>query len=241
MDSALFRLYFVLKSGTDLSNGVNIIKGSNDEFIFDEDGVPRTLKFTEGNYGTSAFISEINLQLEAMGSEVKASLFDGKLKLAFDSVGYRTIDNVRGNARELMFKLEGRDSFIGEYYQVGANGGQHLQIDNALMSTGKLRMNTLYLETRKSCTKSLVRLDGAIGKLSAERSKIGAISNRLEHIIKINDLTAENLQSAETKISDINMAKAMIELSRENILGDVFMSIKSQMIRGSEGVLQLLK
>ena len=81
----------------------------------------------------------------------------------------------------------------------------------------------------------------SIGILSAQRSRIGAISNRLENIIKVNDLTSENLQNAESKISDVDMARAMMELSRENILSDVLVSMKSQAINNSERILHLLK
>jgi flagellin len=64
---------------------------------------------------------------------------------------------------------------------------------------------------------SLDILDSAIKKVSEERGKLGAIQNRLEHTIANLDNTAENLQTAESNICDIDMVAEMVNYSKNNI------------------------
>lgn len=87
----------------------------------------------------------------------------------------------------------------------------------------------------------LLRVDRAIASLSKSRSYLGAVSNRLDHAY-LNDLnTAENLQSAESRIRDEDMAAGMVSLARDNILEQAGVSMLAQANRMSEGILQLLR
>lgn len=225
----------------DLSSGIEIVAGQNEKFIFDENGVPRELTFPAKTYDKDEFLAEVNLQLTALGSEVIASYSEGKLKLSFDTVGYNTIDNIRGNGRELFFNIEERDGLDGPYYQVGANTGETLKIDKPMVSVGLLHMNMARIDDSKAAEKTLRRVDKAIGILSQKRGYIGAIDNRLEHIINNNENYAVQLQDAESRISDLDMAKAMAEMIKEKLLGDVSLNIQAQSKVNAAKVLEFLK
>lgn len=225
----------------DLSSGIEIVAGQNEKFIFDENGVPRELTFPAKTYDKDEFLAEVNLQLTALGSEVIASYSEGKLKLSFDTVGYNTIDNIRGNGRELFFNIEERDGLDGPYYQVGANTGETLKIDKPPVSVGLLHMNMARIDDSKAAEKTLRRVDKAIGILSQKRGYIGAIDNRLEHIINNNENYAVQLQDAESRISDLDMAKAMAEMIKEKLLGDVSLNIQAQSKVNAAKVLEFLK
>ena len=87
---------------------------------------------------------------------------------------------------------------------------------------------------------SLNLLDGAINSVSIERSKLGAIQNRLEHAYESVTNTAENLTAAESRIRDTDMAKEMMKFTKQNILMQAAQSMLSQATQQPQGILQLL-
>jgi flagellin len=80
----------------------------------------------------------------------------------------------------------------------------------------------------------------AIETVSAERSKLGAMQNRLEHTIKNLDTSAENLQAAESRIRDVDMAKEMMEFTKQNILMQAATAMLAQANMAPQTVLKLL-
>ena len=87
----------------------------------------------------------------------------------------------------------------------------------------------------------LFRSDVAIEKISAQRSGLGAVQNRLEHTIASTDNTAENLQAAESRIRDIDMAKEMMNLTKLNVLQQASQSMLAQANQAPQQVLSILK
>ena len=88
---------------------------------------------------------------------------------------------------------------------------------------------------------AIASLDTAIGVVSESRSDLGAVQNRLEHTIANADNTAENLQSAESRIRDVNMADEMVKYSKSSILQQAGQSMLAQANQQTQGVLSLLR
>jgi flagellin len=84
-------------------------------------------------------------------------------------------------------------------------------------------------------------IDKAINKVSTQRSKMGAIQNRLEHTVASIDNAAENLQSAESRIRDTDMAKEMMTLTSKNILSQATQAMLAQANQKPYQVLSLLQ
>ena len=84
-------------------------------------------------------------------------------------------------------------------------------------------------------------VDTMIKDVSTQRSKLGAIQNRLEYTVKVDDNTAENLQSAESRIRDTDMADEMTRFSKESILQQAATSMLAQANQANQGVLSLLQ
>lgn len=84
-------------------------------------------------------------------------------------------------------------------------------------------------------------INDAIETVSSQRSQLGAFQNRLEHTIKNLDTSAENLQSAESRIRDVDMAKEMMEFTKNNILQQAATAMLAQANQAPSGVLQLLR
>ncbi len=83
------------------------------------------------------------------------------------------------------------------------------------------------------------KIQKAIESVSAQRAKLGAIQNRLEHTINNLDTTSENTPAAESRIRDTDMATEMVEYSKNNILQQAGQSMLAQANQQTQGVLSL--
>ena len=87
----------------------------------------------------------------------------------------------------------------------------------------------------------LDNVDSMIKSVTTERSKLGAVQNRLEYTVKVDDNTSENLQSAESRIRDTDMADEMTRFSKESILQQAATSMLAQANQSNQGVRSLLQ
>ena len=125
--------------------------------------------------------------------------------------------------------------------QIGANANQSLKITLESMTGTALNLDDVNISTPENASNAIKNVQKAIEKTSSVRGTLGAYENRLEHVIAINDITAENLQSAESRIRDADIAKEMLEYSKNNILYQVAQAMLLQSNQQTQNVLQLLK
>ncbi len=135
--------------------------------------------------------------------------------------------------------------------QTGANAGETLDITINAMTVDALGLDVLNIRTRgeaavgatpaTGATLAITTLQSAINTVSTQRSKLGATQNRLEHKINNLDTSAENLQAAESRIRDIDMAKQMTEFTTQNILVQAATAMLAQANSAPQNVLSLLK
>ena len=92
-----------------------------------------------------------------------------------------------------------------------------------------------------SADKAITIINNAIETVSAERSKLGAMQNRLDHTINNLTTASENLQAAESRIRDVDMAKEMMEFTKNNILQQAATAMLAQANMMPQSVLQLLR
>ncbi|RED33785.1 flagellin [Paenibacillus sp. VMFN-D1] len=93
----------------------------------------------------------------------------------------------------------------------------------------------------KNAANAITVLDAATSKVSSERAKLGAVQNRLEHTINNLGTSSENLTAAESRIRDVDMAKEMMEQTKNNILAQAAQAMLAQANQQPQGVLQLLR
>ena len=131
-------------------------------------------------------------------------------------------------------------SFTGKNLQVGSLSGQNISISIGKMSASKLGVSGLKVSSFSKAGAAMASIQAAIQKVSVQRSKLGALQNRLEHTIKNLDTTAENTQAAESRIRDVDMAKEMVDYSKNQILAQAGQSMLAQANQATQGVLSLL-
>ncbi|MEW4230257.1 flagellin [Priestia megaterium] len=99
----------------------------------------------------------------------------------------------------------------------------------------------LDVSSNESATAAIEVLDNAIQSVSAQRSQLGAFQNRLEHTINNLSTSSENLTAAESRIRDVDMAKEMMNQTKNSILGQAAQAMLAQSNQLPQGVLQLLR
>ncbi|KAA0541796.1 flagellin, partial [Bacillus sp. BGMRC 2118] len=130
--------------------------------------------------------------------------------------------------------------------QVGANNGQTMQISWKAQVATALGEDATDISAQKVLTKAdattaIAELDKAIESVSKSRSAMGAFQNRLEHTINNLGTSAENLTAAESRIRDVDMAKEMMEQTKNSILSQASQAMLAQANQQPQGVLQLLR
>ena len=125
--------------------------------------------------------------------------------------------------------------------QVGALEGQTMDVKISLaVSANGLKVSTVEVSTNVKAGAAMQSIQAAIESVSKQRSKLGAIQNRLEHTINNLDTNAENTQAAESRIRDTDMADEMVQYSKNNILSQAGQSMLAQANQQTQGVLSLL-
>lgn len=138
--------------------------------------------------------------------------------------------------------------------QIGANEGQTIAININNMQASALGKNSGVSDrnsisalkvdsmlTQSNASKAITVIDKAIKDVSAERSKLGAYQNRLDHTINNLGTSSENLTAAESRIRDVDMAKEIMQQTKNAILSQAAQAMLAQANQQPQGVLQLLQ
>lgn len=152
----------------------------------------------------------------------------------------RIANNTEFNTKVLMsgaFAASGS----GLKFHIGANAAQNIELRLANMSASGLGIGTVSIATQATANTAITTINTAIGTVSSERSKLGATQNRLEHTINNLSVGSENLQAAESRVRDVDMAKEMMSFTKNNILNQAAQAMLAQANQQPQAVLQLLR
>jgi len=130
--------------------------------------------------------------------------------------------------------------------QIGSNTGQNMYVGIDNMGATALGVRgtdgkAVNIDSAGKSSAAIATIDNAIEKVSAQRSQLGAFQNRLEHTINNLGTSSENLTGAESRIRDVDMAKEMMEFTKNNILSQAAQSMLAQANQQPQSVLQLLQ
>jgi len=125
--------------------------------------------------------------------------------------------------------------------QIGANSAQTMSISINDMRASALGVSSLNMTSATGAKDAITAIDSALNRVSTERAKLGAYQNRLESTINNLGTTSENLTSAQSSVTDVDMASEMAEFSKNNVLSQAAQAMLSQANQQPQQVLQLLK
>lgn len=127
-------------------------------------------------------------------------------------------------------------SFKGKL-QIGANNGDTMDISVKV----KVSVVTIAVNSNSAAGKTISAVQKAIKDVSAQRSQLGAVQNRLDYTVNNLQNYAENLTDAESRIRDTDMAAEMVNYSKSNIVQQAAQSMLAQANQSTQGVLSLLQ
>lgn len=142
----------------------------------------------------------------------------------------------------------GENSVTGSmYFHIGANMDQRMEVYIGTMTAVALGVRNLGDESILSLAKpdeanrAIGTIDEALKKINKQRADLGGYQNRLDHAVKGIDIAAENLQAAESRIRDTDMAAQMVEFTKNQVLTQAGTAMLAQANSQSQTVLSLLR
>ena len=219
----------------------NQIRGLNQAVSNSEDG-QYLIQTAEGN------MNEIHSILQRMGelankaandvnaTEDRTSIKDEMTQL------HSEINSIASKAAFNGTKLlDG--NFSEKYLQVGANAKENMKISIAKLDAAGmgLTLANTSVSTHSKASAAMSNITKAIKCVSASRSKLGAIQNRLDYTINNLNNYSENLTASESNIRDTDMATEMVAYSKNNILQQAAQSMLAQANQSTQGVMSLLQ
>ena len=133
------------------------------------------------------------------------------------------------------------------WLHIGANMDQRTQVYIGTMSASALGLRNvgneeiMSLESHDQDNRAIGTLDEAIKKINKQRADLGAYQNRLEKTVVGLDVGAENLQASESRIRDTDMAKEMVDFTKNQVLTQAGTAMLAQANQSSQNVLSLLQ
>lgn len=219
--------------GKQYSASIKVANGDTLEKLkteIEKDATIEEFNIAAGAITVKAAQTGITNQINGLSIEVKSANGDRKEAasnaLSSFSVGTKAADTRTDGTANL---------------QIGANANQQLNLSIEDMRATSLGVSNLQVGTQSQANTAINVIDEATKRVSSERANLGAAQNRLEYTISNLDNTAENLTSAESTLRDVDMAKEMMEYSKNNILSQAAQSMISQANQQPQNVLQLLR
>jgi len=133
------------------------------------------------------------------------------------------------------------------WFHIGANMDQRVQVFIGTMTAKALGVRNvgdnsiLSLESPDGSNRAIGTLDAALKIINKQRADLGAYQNRLEHAIRGIDVGAENMQAAESRIRDTDMAQEMVDYTKNRILAQAGNAMLAQANQKTQQVMQLLQ
>ena len=190
------------------------------------DQLDATHAWTSSQGSSVAVSSIVNHVLVNADKEVVAVSADGESFYAIDDIVTSASDSPSAIAGVLVTGAE-----------VAFKSG------TALAANDKITIEAnegIDVSSQKTADKAITIINNALETVSAERSKLGAMQNRLEHTIANLGTSAENLQAAESRIRDLDMAEEIMAFTKNNILQQAATAMLAQANMAPQSVLQLL-
>jgi flagellin len=142
----------------------------------------------------------------------------------------------------------GENTITGSmWFHIGANMDQRVRAYIGTMTSKGLGIRNvgddtfISLSSADSANRSIGVLDAALKKINKQRADLGAYQNRLEHAVKGIDVGAENLQAAESRIRDTDMANEMVAYTKNQVLAQAGNAMLAQANQKTSQVMQLLQ
>ncbi len=241
-------------NGTMSSSDKNDVQNEIKQLSIEIDRVATTTKFNEtyllagsstGKLENKAWNGSLSFALQVGADNLSSNRIGVQIfAINASSLGVGVKDDLSANdiVTSYHFGVDGNGSIVSiagadlesQTNSVTVKAGSILPIG------GTAKGGYISVKTTSTARAAIDNISAAIKLVSARRSQLGAIQNRLEHTIKNLDNVVENTTAAESQIRDTDMASEMVKYSNNNILMQAGQSMLAQANQSNQGVLSLL-
>lgn len=208
----------------------------------------RKLLFNGGTLGaTIANDGNVTLGFEATknytAADINKMLSDAGVDMTVDFEGEKTGGTLTASTAVTLSGGTGLASGGGLMLQIGDTSDSYNQLELGIadMHVNALDLTSVDISTRDGASSAMSKIKTAINTVSTSRGKLGAVQNRLEHTINNLGVTTENITSAESRIRDVDMAKEMMNYTKNSVLVQSAQAMLAQANQQPQSVLQLLQ
>jgi flagellin len=242
---------------------INIVSGGAVAASIDDGAktITLTLENTQASAALTTAMHNAGIDLSASGDAAAAINEDtdigattlgvgaGEVKLTFNSeemvvkndVESVTFTSAANNGVTLNFDGTTLDNSVTATVDIKLDSASAATFAAGELDQGAHTAAGVNISSQSAASAAITTIEDAIIKVSAERSKLGAYQNRLEHTINNLNTTTENLQASESRIRDVDIASEMMNYTKLNILQQAAQSMLAQANQAPQGVLQLLR
>jgi flagellin len=226
------------QASTNAANGISFIQTS-EGYLQETQDILQRIRELAVQSSNGIYTSEDRMQIQ-----VEVSQLVDEIDRIASHAQFNGMNILTGR-----FAREGGENIVtaSMWFHIGANMDQRVQVFIGTMTAAGLGVrntgdgNIITLASPETSNQVIGTLDEALKKVSKQRADIGAYQNRLEHAIRGIDIGAENLQAAESRIRDTNMANQMVAFTRDRILTQSGNAMLAQANQRPTSVLQLLQ
>lgn len=202
------------------------------------------IKITIGEASTNETGQNGSVEVKAKYAEIKLSNSGGDIGAAVrvhgDKTGVVVGDAATNRTANISFDFDELvDGDVSITQSIDASSSAKTDALGNVTTNAEVKAG-VNVSTQASADNAITTINNALERVSEERGKLGAMQNRLEHTIKNLDTSAENLQASEARIRDVDMAKEIMEFTKQNILQQAATAMLAQANMAPQSVLQLL-
>jgi flagellin len=226
------------QAATNAQNGISFIQTA-EGYLQESQDILQRIRELSVQSSNGIYSSEDRMQIQVEVSQLVAEVD-------------RIASNAQFNGMNMLTgrfaKETGENNVTGSmWFHIGANMDQRTRVYIGTMTSKALGVRNvgneqiMSLSSPDSANRAIGTLDEALKKISKQRADLGAYQNRLEYSVKGLQVGSENLQAAESRIRDTDMAKEMVDFTKNQILTQAGTAMLAQANQMTQGVLSLLK
>ncbi len=220
------------------ANGISFIQ-TTEGYLQESQDILQRLRELSVQAANGVYTNEDRMQIQVEVSQLVDEIDRIASHAQFNGMNLLTGRFARDN---------GQNSVTGSmWFQIGANMDQRKRIYIGTMTAMALGVRNVgnagivTLEDADGANRTIGVVDAALKMVNKQRADLGAYQNRLEHAIKGIDVGAENMQAAESRIRDTDMASQMVDYTKNRILVQAGSAMLAQANQRTQSVLQLLQ
>ena len=226
------------QANTNAQNGISFIQ-STEGYLQETQDILQRIRELSVQSSNGIYSSEDRMQIQVEVSQLVAEV---------DRIASHAQFNGMNMLTGRFARETGENNVTGSmWFHIGANMDQRTRVYIGTITSKSLGVRNvgdesiMSLADADSANRAIGTLDQALMKVNKQRADLGAYQNRLEYSMKGLAVGAENLQAAESRIRDTDMAKEMVDFTKNQILTQAGTAMLAQANQSTQGVLSLLK